>query len=160
MSKYFAKRIEILNQSICNLSLFISDIAYGRNLLIDTPFDSRCRGGILYYLSFLVSFSYFCSNLEKFNRIAHQKVLMMNSTNASSLNCTPPQYFTSVSDLFVCYRLLVSQNVFEAVWQIVLGIFTVIGCVIVVTLLFIKHNKTIFDIILIGHCKLIIIDII
>ena len=105
-----------------------------------------------------MNISYFCSDLEKFNRIAHQKV-KMNSTNFSSLNCTTPQYFTSMSDLFVCYRLLVNQHVFEAIWQIVLGIFTVILCVIVLTLLFIKQHKTIFDIILLGHCKLICITL-
>jgi hypothetical protein len=76
-----------------------------------------------------------------------------NSTNFSSLNCTTPQYFTSLGDFFDCYNLLISENVLAATGQIVLGVLSALLCVLVTILLIIKPKKNIFDDILFGHCE-------
>ena len=83
----------------------------------------------------------------------YNKYTIFNSTNFSSLNCTTPQYFTSLGDFFDCYNLLISENVLAATGQIVLGVLSALLCVLVTILLIIKPKKNIFDDILFGHCE-------
>ena len=83
---------------------------------------------------------------------------LANATNISNdtnplFYCETPQYFSTLSEFYTCYKYFQKDRIFDTVAQIFLGCGMVGFNLLVFLLLMYKPDKSVFDKILMGHCK-------